>query len=196
MVSNLMQFYLYRNFNCLPPIFFTVWQIGGLLHSGDTRDRIYGLLGVQDPVKEVQIPIDYTKSVEDVYIDFTRRCIKHDQGLRVLEFLKEGQSKQFPRLPTWVPDWSVETIPNPIEGAISKDPKKKGFKAPPNLRYFSSLQESASGSCLVVKGKIVDCIVTMIVHEFQIGAPVQIEQYFSVNFRVGIWVMSYSMVLS
>ncbi|KAF8858565.1 hypothetical protein BDZ45DRAFT_392091 [Acephala macrosclerotiorum] len=41
MVKHLMQFYLHRNSGFLPPISFTVWQIGWCLGSQDPRDRIY-----------------------------------------------------------------------------------------------------------------------------------------------------------
>lgn len=75
MVKHLMQFYFYRSLECLPPISFTVWQIGSSLRSRDPRDQIYGLLRVQNPSNDIDFPIDYKKSVEDVYIDFTQCCI-------------------------------------------------------------------------------------------------------------------------
>ncbi len=75
MVKHLMQFYFYRSLECLPPISFTVWQIGSSLRSRDPRDQIYGLLRVQNPSNDIDFPIDCKKSVEDVYIDFTQCCI-------------------------------------------------------------------------------------------------------------------------
>jgi hypothetical protein len=117
MVRQLMPYYYHRNLEAPPPISFTVWQIGGRLSSGDPRDRIYGLLGVQDPAKELEFEIDYKKSVQDVYIDFTLRCIEQDKGLRVLELKKESKRKGIPNLPSWVPGWSVEAATTPFEGS-------------------------------------------------------------------------------
>lgn len=188
MVKHLMQFYLYRKLGIFPPISFTVWQIGGVLRSQDPRDRIYGLLGVQDPERDIDFPIDYRKSVEDVYIDFTRRCIGKDQSLRVLEFIKESPTKSIPSLPSWVPDWSAEATTMPLEGSNLGHQRNSRFKASANRQYIDA-QSGWSEDILVVKGKIIDHVVTEMEHDFQIGTPLQIEQYFSINFRVRIWTM-------
>lgn len=189
MVKYLMQFYLYRNLECLPPITFTVWQIGSLLHSQDPRDRIYGLLGVQDPEKDIDFAIDYLKSVEEVYVDFTRRCIEKDESLRVLEFGKESSAERVPNLPSWVPDWSAEAATTPLEGSNLGHQKNSRFKASADRAHINLQPTWAPKQSLMVRGKIIDHVVTEMEHDFQIGGPVQIEQYFSINFRVRIWVM-------
>jgi hypothetical protein len=94
MVRHLIVYYAYRDLNYLPQISFTVWQIGGCLHSRDLEDRIYGLLGIQDPEKDIEFEIDLTKSARDVYLDFTHRCIEHGHGLQVLEFIKENETNE------------------------------------------------------------------------------------------------------
>ncbi|CZR65443.1 uncharacterized protein PAC_15343 [Phialocephala subalpina] len=188
MVKHLMLFYLYRNLGILPPISFTVWQIGGCLRSQDPRDRIYGLLGVQDPERDIKLPIDYQKPVENVYIEFTRRCIEKDRSLRVLEFIKESPTKSILGLPSWVPDWSAEAITMPLEGSNLGHQRFSKFKASADRQHIDD-QSGRAEDILAVKGKIIDQVVTEIEHDFQIGTPSQIEQYFSINFRVRIWVM-------
>lgn len=89
------------------PISTMVWQIGGLLRSGNARGRIYGLLGVQDPGRKINFPIDYGKPVEDVYINSTRKCIEHNVDLRVLECHKRNSASPILGLPSWVPDWTA-----------------------------------------------------------------------------------------
>jgi hypothetical protein len=221
MVENLMVYYLYQKIGTFPPIVFTVWQIGGCLHSRDPRDRIFGLLGIQDRGMDIGFQIDYTKSVQDTYIDFTRLSIERGQGLRVLELIKESKIKEMepkqchwweieespieepqvkgskfeeitaegiPGLPSWVSDWSVEGATIPLEGSNLVFALTSRFNASGSLRYIPS-PELESRLRLVVKGKIIDHIEREMEHDFQIGTPLQIEQYFSINFRVRLWVM-------
>jgi len=159
------------------------------LSSGDPRNRIYGLLGVQDPEKELEFEIDFKKSVQDVYIDFTLRCIEQDKSLRVLELKKESKSKRIPNLPSWVPDWSVEAATTPFEGSKIELALPSRFNASASLSHVESQSTLEPRHRLVVKGKIIDYVVTEIEHDFQIGTPIQIERYFSVNFHVKAWVM-------
>ncbi|KAE9378889.1 hypothetical protein N431DRAFT_433910 [Stipitochalara longipes BDJ] len=192
MVRYLMFYYAYRNLGALPPISFTVWQVGGRLHSGDPRDRVYGLLGVQNPDKELKIEIDYMKSVQDVYIDFTRRCIEEDQNLRVLQYIKESHTIGISNLPSWVPDWNVEAATVPFEGSSLREGWPSRFNASVSLSHTALLPEGEVQDKLrlPVKGKIIDHVVTDMLHDFKIATPLQIEQYFSVNFRVRVWVDS------
>ena len=229
MLENLMLYYLYQNIRIFPTIAFTVWQIGGCLHSRDPRDRIFGLLGIQDRRMDLGFQIDYTKSVQYIYIDFTRLSIEQVQGLpieqgrglRVLELIKESKIKErepkqwhwweieespieepqveesqveeitaegISDLPSWVPDWSIEGETCPLKGSGSLDVLSLRFNASGSLRYIPSPELESRGR-LVVKGKIIDHIEREIGHDFQIGTPLQIEQYFSNNFWVRLWVM-------
>ncbi|KAF0317067.1 hypothetical protein GQ607_015727 [Colletotrichum asianum] len=61
----------------------------------DPRDRVYGTLGLQ---KDLNIRIDYSKTVEEVYLDWTLAYCRKFSRLRVLE-LCEMASK-----PSWVPN--------------------------------------------------------------------------------------------
>jgi hypothetical protein len=186
MVSQYMTFFFFWKYNSLPPISFTVWQIGGCLRSHDPRDRVFGLLGIQNPKDDIGFVADYAKPVQEVFIDFTRRCIEHDQSLRVLSFNKENAVRDIPNLPFWVPDWSVEAATTPFEGPDLTDSSSPRFNASGSLQYKTAATES--GADLVVKGKIVDYVVATMEHDFRIGSPVRIEEYFAINFRVKLWV--------
>ncbi len=125
-----MVYYLHRKFGIFPHILSTVWQIGGCLHSRDPRDRIFGLLGIQDPAMDIGFPIDFTKSVQDTYIDFTRLCIERGHGLRVLELIKESKIKKIEPL-----QWRWEIEESPIEEQQVEDSQAEDMMAEgiPNL---------------------------------------------------------------
>ena len=189
LVPMLMQYYLYRESDSFPSLSFTLWQIGGILQSRNPRDRVYGLLGIQSSEKAVHIPIDYTKSVQDVYTDCMRRLI---WNLRVLEFIqRNSKSHRVPDLPTWVPDWSAEVTSTPLETSRdTRDLNNVRFNACKHLRYHPNQPEPISNAFLAVKGKVVDKVVTLIQslgHEFQIGFPSLVEKYFTENFPVSKW---------
>jgi hypothetical protein len=190
MMKHLMHFCVCRNLTCLPSISYTVWQIGGLLHSQDPRDRIFGLLALQESQNDIHFPIDYKNSVEDVYIDFTLRCIEKDQCLRVLGFIKGSLSTTIPNLPSWVPDWSINATTTFLDDLnIGDPPNLSKFEASAHLQYNNSTAHTVPKQNLVVKGKIIDQVVTEIDHDFEIATPIQVEQYFSANFRVKLWFM-------
>jgi hypothetical protein len=150
-----MQYYSYREIDSFPSLSFTLWQIGGILHSRNPRDHVYGLLGIQSSEKAVHIPIDYTKSVQDVYTDCTRRLIDHDGNLRVLEFIKRNsKGHRVPGLPTWVPDWSAEVTSTPLETSRdTRDLHNGRFNTCKHLRYHPNQPEPISNAFLAVKGK-------------------------------------------
>lgn len=69
------------------------------------RDKIFALLGVLPDAERLcfEAP-DYTKTVEQVYIDTAQSFIQQN-SLEII--LYSGACKQILRLPSWVPDWSA-----------------------------------------------------------------------------------------
>ena len=63
------------------------------------------------------------------------------------------------------------------------------FRASAGLKNIINPSEDFPKNNLTVKGRLIDSIVTEMEHDFQIGYPLQIEQYFAINFRVLLWVM-------
>ncbi|KAF2742132.1 hypothetical protein M011DRAFT_293660 [Sporormia fimetaria CBS 119925] len=85
----------------------------------DPRDSIYGLLGLtslldEDTDKEAgRINVDYTKSMEEVFIDFARATLNWSNPARLLRHVKWPRSDSG-TLPSWVPDWCEVSAPRSL----------------------------------------------------------------------------------
>ncbi|KAH6955752.1 heterokaryon incompatibility protein-domain-containing protein [Ilyonectria sp. MPI-CAGE-AT-0026] len=77
----------------------------------DGKDRIYGFLGLASDAGDLEIPIQYSKSVslEAVYTDATKRIIANGD----VDFLfLAHRTASHPTLPSWVPDFcSICDVP-------------------------------------------------------------------------------------
>jgi hypothetical protein len=51
---------------------------------------------------------DYSKTVEEVYLEFTLCCIKEDKGLDILSAVEDRSMARCHNLPSWVPDCGVD----------------------------------------------------------------------------------------
>ncbi|KAK7926686.1 hypothetical protein PG985_003684 [Apiospora marii] len=78
------------------------------LQCTDPRDKLFSLLGV---CKTIPIHADYSRSVRDIYTDFTRRCLEdyynNEDGMSLLltaGLWNPGNGPQL-NLPSWVPDY-------------------------------------------------------------------------------------------
>lgn len=81
------------------------------LDSTDPRDKVFALLGfvaVDGPYPELITP-DYKKSTEQVYLDVARYLILTEQTLHVLNQRRLLSTSRHRSLPTWIPDWQVNT---------------------------------------------------------------------------------------
>jgi hypothetical protein len=88
--------------------------------ASDGRDKIYALLGLWVPVDAVSAgsqiarsqraapTVNYSRSVEDVYVNFATWIISETQSLDLLHHCQPYilDSPIAEPLPTWVPDWS------------------------------------------------------------------------------------------
>ena len=86
----------------------------------------------------------YERPVEQVYIEYTVKCIQDDEDLDILGQVEDYSFRKLPRIPTWVPDFSVSVVRTQL--SIWKACKNIGFycasgssKAHPKW----SIQESA-----------------------------------------------------
>ncbi|OTA57966.1 HET-domain-containing protein [Hypoxylon sp. EC38] len=75
------------------------------LHSSEPKDFVYSYLGMISDSEKYQLRADYTKTVEDVYTDFTVAIIRAGKLRSVAGLIRP--SLRYPKLPSWVPDWSV-----------------------------------------------------------------------------------------
>jgi hypothetical protein len=76
--------------------------------AGEPRDKAYAFLWALKRCRPVDFDIfnvDYTKTVETVFTEFTV-AVAHDTGDFVALFKSACQQDKMPTLPSWVPDWS------------------------------------------------------------------------------------------
>jgi len=132
--------------------------------SSDPKDKVYGLLGMGD--QAIDITPDYLMKVEDIYIDTATRIItktlpnttngyslsnKHWRaGMGII--LSAGLSNQRLGLPSWVPDWSV----NSVSESFWKD-MRLGHQA--GGKFVGTI-EVLDGNKLQVYARILDRIVS------------------------------------
>lgn len=72
----------------------------------DPRDRVYSvlsLLGYND--QNLGVTPDYTKPVEELYVEVGRKVVLQQRQLSLFETC-ELSAKKLDGIPTWVPDWS------------------------------------------------------------------------------------------
>jgi hypothetical protein len=73
--------------------------------STDPLDEIYALLGLAIEKDCESIPIDYAKSVVDLYVEVVQHMISSGQKLEIIGSMP---SSRRPQLPSWVPDFSPD----------------------------------------------------------------------------------------
>jgi hypothetical protein len=79
-------------------------RVGRNTRCADHKDKVYGLLGMAADSDELGVIVDYSKSVEEIYIDTAYRILKHGSSLDLFTAVKAEKKLQ---LPSWVLDWSA-----------------------------------------------------------------------------------------
>ena len=90
-------------------------SVGGECQTTDTRDLVYGFLGLQSELCIKIIP-DYRLPVDFVFFRSTKAIIYGTQSLNILGVIRRpgilcGENYG---LPTWVPDWSARQVHVPM----------------------------------------------------------------------------------
>jgi hypothetical protein len=93
----------------LPPLSWLL-EIGKDNQATDSRDLIFGVLGIADPSHQLQV--DYHLTVEEVYTTAFQNMLQSEGSLNVLRFvtgevLQEDSNRSLishVELPSWVPD--------------------------------------------------------------------------------------------
>lgn len=77
-------------------------------NATNLRDKIYSLRGlIANNALAAGIIVDYNKSVERVYTDFSRHLLNTCPDLRILSVvIRRHRTTTTLELPSWVPDWS------------------------------------------------------------------------------------------
>jgi hypothetical protein len=84
------------------------------LQATDSRDKIYALLGLlhHSLGEQVQITVDYHKSVPEVLFDATRQSIRSEGNLHFLSYIDYRPNlEDRGSLPSWLPRWNETREP-------------------------------------------------------------------------------------
>ncbi|KAI1303873.1 heterokaryon incompatibility protein-domain-containing protein [Xylaria venustula] len=144
---------------CQPPIrFFPSWLHYYLegMHCGDSRDRVYSMLSLLRGLdnETLEFVPDYRAPVADCYRDLALRHIAAERSLNLLAGCSlsyktvataQGQPKRasrLPGLPSWVPDWSVDS-----DRHLSSSPITGGQPFLAFTEYLGSGVLRVSGLC-------------------------------------------------
>jgi hypothetical protein len=76
----------------------------------DPRDKVYGLLGLSETVREVEFDPSYTDPPHEVYTFMTKLFIRQDASLELLLLAGTGWKRGLEELPSWVPDFSFSQV--------------------------------------------------------------------------------------
>ena len=91
--------------------------------AGLAHDKICSVLGFLDPEWTSNIISDYERSVAEVYKEF---CLVWIMSSQNLDFLRNCLWTDNPTFPSWVPDWSIKSIPRLLPVGICPNPYRAG----------------------------------------------------------------------
>jgi hypothetical protein len=77
------------------------------LETSDPRDKVFALLHLATDGLHSKMTPDYSKSVDQVYMEVVNDLILRERNLDVLG--RCGKPKNSQALPSWCPDWTVKT---------------------------------------------------------------------------------------
>ena len=92
------------------------FAVGSELESSDPRDFVYSSFGRINDIEECGLRVDYTKSVEEVYMEFTEAIIRAGKINSFEDALRP--SSTYRNLPSWVPDWSETSLCGILESYL------------------------------------------------------------------------------
>ena len=123
-------------------------------HSSDLRDKVYALLGLANDQRAHQmVSIDYSKSIEAVYMKCAEFLVMNGDGMEMLLQAGIPQKRDGTcvkvSVPSWVPDWSLE-MPHHI------NQRQKLYRAARETQSDMGFKDCGIG--LNVKGIRIDVI--------------------------------------
>jgi hypothetical protein len=96
---------------------------------------------------DLDISVDYSKSVSEVFTDFALRYVKQISGLRILSHIHEGDLVEGSHVPSWVPMWNQPKRTEELAKKLNYY-HAGGFCDPPSCRVINNV--------LVLRGCILD----------------------------------------
>ncbi|MCJ1437946.1 hypothetical protein MMC27_007333 [Xylographa pallens] len=132
----------------------------------DPRDRVYAALSLQSKNNHIMVPIDYSRSVSEIYTDTAKRIILGQRNLHTLEYITEERDLDSLASPSWVPNWmdKVYNSKCPLEADLVKQRKFNAGGCPSFTPEFADC-----GLVLLAKGRIIDTVESLASDSFYIG---------------------------
>jgi len=127
--------------------------------ASDPRDGIFSLLGIASLKGEDYFQPDYSQSVRDTYLHFTRLCIAHDGHLEILSEVYRARNSQSLNLPSWVPDWREVSGANQI--AMRSDEGHPKYRINKTFKPSQIVYQHENKNILCLKGAFFDIIKTV-----------------------------------
>jgi hypothetical protein len=120
-----------------------------LCSATDSRDRIFALLGVASDADSAGVTVNYSIECTELYKRFARHNIFEKKDLACLSYPKNPKQPSKLTLPSWVPDWSLDSNSAPFCPLHGQ-----GF----NVARGTSLALSSFEDDIIMAGFIVDTI--------------------------------------
>ena len=86
---------------------------------GDSRDKVYAILGICKDLRTEDVTVDYTYSVAHVYSEIAKFLIMRDCKLRPLSACQTYGKNV--KVPSWAPDWSIDARFRPMRPILNWD---------------------------------------------------------------------------
>ena len=119
----------------------------------DDRDKIFALMTLSERETSGFVP-DYSLSIEEVFIKFSKYHIEKTDTLDILGAVEDHSYRLKKELPSWVPDWEV----HPPALALSLLDQYSSWDASRELRNQISAVFSSDNKILIAKGITVDTV--------------------------------------
>jgi hypothetical protein len=136
-----------RNSLTQKPACSTVLDLARQAHTTDSRDKVYGFLGLLDDNITSRITPDYDLTVLDVYTEFAIALVNVSQNLNVI--FTWCNSKLEDDWPSWVPDWREPFNRKHMQWLLGREASR-------NSNCFASF--SSQKQKLPVRGSKIDTI--------------------------------------
>jgi Heterokaryon incompatibility protein (HET) len=83
----------------------TLFSLGCIKAATDPRDKVYAVLGISTTDVQEAIPIDYGKTVDQVYLEAAHYLISIGELFSLITFAGATSPSQVDTIPTWVPNF-------------------------------------------------------------------------------------------
>lgn len=135
----------------------------------DTRDMIYGLLGLRVEDAPKLDRLDYTVPTAKIYEDLVVSLLSHTKSLNFLSHITAGHRLNLD-LPSFVPDWSSPphiSHPEQLTSWLNRCSTLNIYDA----AFGKDVEYEARPGILKIRGVIVDTVKSVAVHTIESGDP-------------------------